>query len=137
MPQRNLGNISCLMFVPNVLHVARFKETAVCGDKLTSDSSSVRFPTTSLQSATRSSRWSCRHSSSCPASVFSLHHFPRSVMQRLCSSGSSFTSRALWWRILCTSTLQSRESCRRTTMTTSSSNYPPKYRLLLITDTVK
>lgn len=30
----------------------------------TSDSSSVRFPTTSLQAETRSSRWSCRHSSS-------------------------------------------------------------------------
>lgn len=80
---------------------------------VTSDSSSVRFPTTSLQSDTRSSRWSWRHSSSCPASVFSLHHFPRSVIQRLCSSGSSFTSSALWWRILCTSTLQSLESCKQ------------------------
>lgn len=30
----------------------------------TSDSSSVRLPTTSLQADTRSSKWSCRHSSS-------------------------------------------------------------------------
>lgn len=49
----------------------------------------------------------------CPASGFSLHHLPRSTMQRFCSSGSSFTSSALWWRILCTSTLQSRDNCGR------------------------
>lgn len=113
--------------------------------KRTSDSSSVRFPTMSLQFDTRSSRWSWRHSSSwsrknyhwitdidahpvlillqdwgvssqsafstCPVSVFSLHHLPRSVMQRFWSSGSNFTSRALWWRILWTSTLQSLVSC--------------------------
>ncbi len=108
--------------------------------KRTSDSSSVRLPTTSLQFDTRSSRWSWRHSSSwnrpnklwldglmillqnwgvssqnsvctCPVSVFSLHHLPRSVMQRFWSSGSNFTSRALWWRILWTSTLQSLVSC--------------------------
>lgn len=76
----------------------------------TSDSSSVKFATTSLHPSTRSSRWSCRHSSSWPASVFSLHHFPRSVRQRDWRSGSSFTSSALWWRILWTSTLQSLES---------------------------
>lgn len=32
---------------------------------LTSDSSSVRLPTMSLHSTAKSSRWSCRHSSSC------------------------------------------------------------------------
>lgn len=42
-----------------------------------------------------------------PVSVFSLHHFPRSVIQRFWSSGSSFMSKALWCKILWTSTLHS------------------------------
>ena len=49
----------------------------------------------------------------CPASVFSLHHFPRSIRHLSWRAGSNLTSMARWWRILWTSARHSLESCMR------------------------
>lgn len=49
----------------------------------------------------------------CPVSVFSLHHFPKSIMHLSWRAGSSFTSNARWCRIRCTSALHSRDSYQR------------------------
>lgn len=49
----------------------------------------------------------------CPLSVFSLHHFPKSIMHLSWRAGSSFTSKARWCRIRWTSVLHSRDNYRR------------------------
>lgn len=53
-------------------------------------------------------------SPTCPVSVFSLHHLPRSIRHLSWSAGSSLTSMARWCRIRWTSARHSRESYIRT-----------------------
>lgn len=55
----------------------------------------------------------------CPVSVFSLHHFPRSIRHLSWRAGSNLTSMARWWRILWTSARHSRESYMRNEQNTN------------------
>lgn len=61
-----LCGLSCQFLVKHSTDIWKlYARMEQCCDFPTSDSSSVRFPTFSLHSTIKSSRWSCRHSSSC------------------------------------------------------------------------